>query len=61
MSLDRGQGDKKKFPAKDLERLYKKGIEQQRIRGDQLNAIIGGKVYDPNAWYDVTEKGVEKL
>jgi hypothetical protein len=60
---DRGQGDVKNFSAEDLERLYRKGgldIAAQ-IKGSSLNQILEVATYEPNTWYVVTAKGVEKL
>jgi hypothetical protein len=56
-------GDEASWPAEDLEKLYRLGGDNPiaRIRGSVLNNLRHVKSYDPNAWYVVTDHGVEKL
>ena len=60
---DQGPGNEDHFPAEDLERLYRQGGVDvaARIRGDQLNDVLGVTKYVKSAWYVVTADGVEKL
>jgi len=53
--------DKTRFPAADLERLFNIDDTSLRIRGDALNGILNTKAYDEDAWYRVTDEGVQKL
>lgn len=60
---DDGPGDKQMFPADELERWYLlNGVDRvQRIQGQSLNKLLNVKKYEPDSWYLVTAKGVEKL
>lgn len=59
---DVGIGDPKRFPAADLERLYHGAqANEPRIRGDDLNKLLRVKTYKANAWYIITNEGVEQL
>lgn len=62
-SEDVGVGDTKKFPAEDLERLYRSDrlSNEPRIRGDVLNRLRGVTCYSPRAWYTVTNDEVKKI
>ncbi len=61
--LNHGTGDADHFPAADLEKLYVLGARDPsfRIRGSQLNAIVGGTRYVNDGWYVVDGKNVRRL
>lgn len=58
---DRGQGNTQKCQAADLDRQKKEGVPTLRICGTVLNEMFGTTVYQYDAWYVVTDKGVKKL
>lgn len=60
---DRGQGDEDRFPAEDLEKLYREGevAYGAHIMGSELNKILNTKKYVSSVMYRVTEKGVDRL
>ncbi len=59
-----GTGDEDRFPAEDLERLYRVGEkdgDEVRVKGATLNEILSTSRYARNVWYVVTDKGVRRL
>jgi hypothetical protein len=59
---DRGHGDEERFPADDLEKLYRLGATSGiKISGAALNYVKGTTTYVASAWYVVTEKGVKRV
>jgi len=63
VDLDKGQGDITRFPAEELEKLYKDGDGMTvRILGKELNKMLKTNAYESKAWYVVTAEGeVRKL
>lgn len=63
MNEDKGRGNPERWPAEELEKLYRLGekLNTLRIRGDALNLALRVTKYEPTTWYKVTDEGVEKL
>lgn len=61
--LDHGVGDATWYEAADLERLYRSGglDPKMRILGEALNQILGVTRYKATRWYVVTSTGVKRL
>lgn len=59
---DTGIGDPTRFPAENLERLYRSDLSSEpRIRGDALNQMLQTTKYHARSWYLVIDGRVKKL